>query len=113
TRSYVDGLMKLWRPELDQRIAHERRPSTVGLEIEVVEIAGGERHAIGDLAVQVIEVDHKPVRHAVGFVFAPANGASGPRVALSGDTRRSPALVEAARGADILVHEVFIHREMP
>src|SRR5690606_8216762 len=32
---------------------------------------------------------------------------------LSGDTRRSPALVEAARGADILVHEVFIHREMP
>ena len=29
TKAFVDGLMDLWRPELDQRIAHERRPSTV------------------------------------------------------------------------------------
>ncbi len=113
TRAFVDGLMRLWRPELEQRIAHERRPSTAALEIEVTEIAGGERHAVGDLAVEVVEVDHKPVRHAFGFVCTPAADGSGPRIALSGDTRRSPALIAAARGAEILVHEVFVHREMP
>lgn len=113
TRRYVGGLLDLWRSELEQRIAHERRPSTAALEVEVTEISGGERHVVGDLAVEVVEVDHKPVRHAFGFLFAPAGAALGPRIALSGDTRRCDALIAAARGADILVHEVFVHREMP
>ena len=32
---------------------------------------------------------------------------------ISGDTRRCPAVTSAARGADLLLHEVFIHRELP
>jgi ribonuclease Z len=31
---------------------------------------------------------------------------------MSGDTRPCEALIEAARGADLLLHEVFVHREM-
>ena len=116
TRAYVEGLMALWKPELDQRIAHEARPSTAALELEVTEIAGGARLEIGALAVEAVPVDHAPVRHAFGFVFRDAAGAGtggGPRIVLSGDTRRCPALIEAARGAELLVHEVFVHREMP
>jgi ribonuclease Z len=109
TKRYVEGLMALWRPELEQRIAHERRPSTAALEVEVAEIAPGRKLEFGPVSVEVVEVDHKPVRHAYGFVCS----GGGRRVAFSGDTRRSPALIEAAKGADILVHEVFIHREMP
>jgi ribonuclease Z len=59
--------------------------------------------------VRAVEVDHKPVRHAFGFVFE----ADGMKLVLSGDTRRCAALIEAAAGADLLVHEVFVHREMP
>ncbi|MDH3474561.1 MAG: MBL fold metallo-hydrolase [Rhodospirillales bacterium] len=109
TRAYVEGLMALWRPELEQRIAHERRPSTAALELEVEEIAPGRRLVFGGLAVTAVEVDHRPVRHAYGFLFE----AAGLRLALSGDTRRCPALIAAARGADLLVHEVFVHRELP
>jgi ribonuclease Z len=112
TKAYVDGLMALWRPELEQRIAHERRPSAAALEVEVTEIAGGETLRLGALSVDVVEVDHKPVRHAFGFIFRDAGG-QGSRIALSGDTRRCPALIEAARGAELLVHEVFVHRELP
>lgn len=108
TRRYVDGLMKLWQPELDQRIAHERRPSTAGLEVAVSEFGDGDRFSFGDLAVHAVEVDHAPVKHAFGFVFE----AAGRRCALSGDTRRCAALIEAARGVDLLVHEVFVHRDM-
>lgn len=108
TRSYVEGLLALWRPELEQRIAHEQRSSTAALEVEVTEIAAGEQLAFGDLAVTVIEVDHKPVRHAFGFAFE----AGGRRLVLSGDTRPCPALAQTAKGADLLVHEVFVHREM-
>lgn len=109
TRRYVEGLMALWEPELSQRIAHEKRPSTAALAPEVTEIAAGERLVIQGLDVGVVEVDHKPVRHAFGFVFQ----AAGCKLALSGDTRRCAALIAAAQGADLLVHEVFVHREMP
>jgi len=109
TRSYVDGLMELWRPELEQRMAHEQRPSTTALTVEVSEIGPGERIAFGALQVTTVEVDHHPVRHAYGFVFE----AGGARLAISGDTRTCPALIEAARGVDVLVHEVFVHREVP
>ncbi len=112
TRAYVEGLLDLWRPELAQRIAHEKRPSTAALEAEVVEIASGDTLAIGDLAVRVVPVEHRPVRHAFGFVFQDASD-EGPRIALSGDTRRCEALIEAARGVELLVHEVFVHRELP
>ena len=113
TRAYVDGLMALWRPELEQRIAHERRPSTAALEVEVTEIGPGpapcEVLTLGALRVEAFEVDHRPVRHAFGFIFETPEA----RLVLSGDTRACTAVVEAARGADLLVHEVFVHRELP
>jgi len=109
TRAYIDGLMELWLPELEQRIAHERRPSTDALEAEVTELQAGQSIPVGDVTVEVVEVDHKPVKQAFGFVLR----AAGETLAISGDTRRCDALIEAARGADVLVHEVFVHREMP
>lgn len=109
TRRYVEGLMALWEPELSLRIAHEKRPSTAALEIAVTEIAAEDDFDLGGLSVRVVPVDHKPVRHAFGFVFEEA----GQKLALSGDTRRCESLIDAAQGADLLVHEVFIHREMP
>ncbi len=108
TKRYVDDLMALWRPELEQRIAHELRPSTAALELEVEEFRDGWKTDFGDLEVEAVEVDHKPVQHAFGFVFR----AGGKALVISGDTRPCAALCLAARGADLLVHEVFIHREM-
>jgi len=101
--------MALWEPELSQRIAHEKRPSTEALKIAVTEIAADEVFDIAGLQVRVVPVDHQPVRHAFGFVFEEV----GEKLVLSGDTRRCEALIAAARGADLLVHEVFVHREMP
>jgi ribonuclease Z len=108
TQRFVDGLLALWRPELEQRIAHEKRPSTAALAVEVTEIAAGEIFALGDVTVEAVAVDHLPVKYAFGFVFA----AAGRRLVFSGDTARCPALIAAARGADVLVHECFIHGAM-
>lgn len=109
TKRYVSGLQDLWAAELKQRIAHERRPSTVGLEIEAHEITGGDRLEFGNLTVSAVDVDHQPVRHAFGFIFEDSDE----RLAISGDTTYCPALIKAAAGVDMLLHEVFIHREMP
>ncbi len=48
---------------------------------------------------------------AFGFIF----DTSSARLAISGDTTYCPALIKAAKGADVLVHEGYIHdreREM-
>ncbi len=108
TRRYVDGLMALWAPELEQRIAHEQRPSTAALDVTVHEFSDGERIQVGALDITTVEVDHKPVKHAFGFVCE----AGDKRCAISGDTRRCAALIEAARDVDLLVHEVYVHRDI-
>ena len=108
TYRYVDGLVSLWQAEMEQRIAHERRPSALALQTEVTEIRPGETVEFGAMRVRAVEVDHQPVRHAYGFVFE----SDAAKLAISGDTRPCDALVEAARDADLLLHEVFVHREM-
>ena len=108
TNRYVDALMALWRTEMEQRIAHERRPSAMALQTEVTEIDPGRGMEFGAMRVRAIEVDHKPVRHAYGYVFETGEA----KLVISGDTRPCDALAEAARGAELLLHEVFIHREM-
>jgi len=53
------------------------------------------------LRVSAFRVDHGPVDPAIGYRF----DYKGRSVVVSGDTTTSTALVAAARGADLLVHE--------
>lgn len=108
TRQYLHGLMTLWRPELEQRIAHERRPSTVALELEINEVEPGIVLRDDDLTVIAVAVRHQPVKAAYGYVFTSGRQ----KVAFSGDTAFCPELILAAKDANALVHECFIHREM-
>ena len=63
---------------------------------EVVSVDGGA-------ALTLVPVDHLPPGgEAAGCVVS----AGGARVVYSGDTRPCDALIEAARGADLLIHEV-------
>ena len=105
TERFATGLMALWQPELEQRIAHEKRPSTKALELEVAEIDEGEILALDDLHVRAIRVEHAPVPNAFGFVFETPRH----RAVFSGDTAPCEAIAKAAREADLLVHECFIH----
>ena len=108
TRGFVDATMALWREERELRIAHERRPSTTALTVEVEEIEDGWSCTRGGTTLRAVQVDHQPIPYALGFVVEQANR----KLAISGDTRYCPALIEAARGADLLLHECFVHAEM-
>lgn len=55
----------------------------------------------GDLKVTAFEVDHDPIRPAVGYRF----DWKGRSVVISGDTAMAPNLTENAKGADVLVAE--------
>ena len=106
--AHVAALEAAWEPERSQRLAFERRPNPDGFRLTVEEIAPRVPLTIGGIEVEAVPVDHRPVEPAYGFVLR----AGRLLVALSGDTRPCPALIEAARGCDLLVHEVFAHAAM-
>lgn len=57
----------------------------------------------GGLKVRAFAVDHAPVDHAYGYRIE----YRGRVVVISGDTRKSDAVIANARGADLLLHEAL------
>ena len=106
--AHARALDAAWAEERAQRLAYEARPNPEGFALEFVAIEPGQSLHFADLKVTVIEVDHRPVAPAFGFVFADGRH----RIAFSGDTRPCPALIDAAQDCDLLVHEVFAHGAM-
>lgn len=108
TKRMVDAMLAMWKPEYEQRIAHEKRPSTRALEIEVREFDEGALWDADGVTVSAVAVRHQPVKFAYGFLFQ----AEGRRLVFSGDTAYCPELIAAGKGTDVLVHECFIHGAM-
>lgn len=89
--------------DIQTRIADEGRPPLEPLisprEISVDGLVMQDENVRVTAAV----VEHPPVTPAFAYRF----DCSDRSIVISGDTRPSPALVELARGADVLVHEVM------
>jgi ribonuclease Z len=62
--------------------------------------------ADGDLVITAFEVNHEPVRPAVGYRF----DYKGRSIFISGDTSKWPNVAAGARDADVLVHEAQSQR---
>jgi len=89
--------------DIRTRIADEGRPDPAML-IRAHELrAGGEVMRDERVRVRAAVVEHPPLHPAFAYRFDSADRS----VVFSGDTRPSEALIELARGADVLVHEVM------
>jgi len=89
--------------DIRTRIADEGRADPATL-IRAHELrAGGEVMRDERVRVRAAVVEHPPLRPAFAYRFDTADRS----VVFSGDTRPSAALIELARGADVLVHEVM------
>ena len=99
TAPHVERLLALWEWDVGVRRAHMH--DREGPRVTVTEVAEGPVYEGGGLAVTAFEVEHEPVKPALGFRF----DAGGRRVVVSGDTRPCESLIRHARDADVLVHE--------
>ncbi|WP_205599554.1 MBL fold metallo-hydrolase [Sandarakinorhabdus rubra] len=94
--------LRFARVDIDTRVADEGRPDLRKL-LSVREVQPGVLLEAGGLKVTAARVEHPPLFDSFAFRFDWA----GKSVVWSGDTRPCQALVDLARGADILVQEVM------
>ncbi|MDA2912478.1 MBL fold metallo-hydrolase [Acidobacteriia bacterium AH_259_A11_L15] len=91
-----------------------------GATINVHTVEEGVVYEDEDVRVTAFAVDHRPVEPAFGYRFDLLGSGSGDEAAasssafpirsvvISGDTAPSQNLIRHARGADILIHEVYL-----
>ena len=90
--------------DVETRTVDEGRPR-LGDLVRVHEFAReGLVHEDALVRVRTARVDHAPIREAYAYRFDTADWS----VVISGDTAPAESLVQLARGADVLVHEVLL-----
>lgn len=102
-RAMSDALLKFFAEDIHIRRDLTERNAAAGGEIDAHTIQEGVVYQDEDVKVTAFLVDHGPVKPAFGYLFE----GGGRRIVISGDTRPSENLVKYARGADVLVHEVY------
>ena len=108
TREVIDGFMQALRQDIGFRIAHHgEKLHPNGIKVEVTELPGTDNPeefiAIGGVRLEAFLVDHFPVVPAFGFRAT----YEGKTVVFSGDTSKCDSLLEASKGANMLVCEAL------
>jgi len=102
-RAMTDHLLAAWAEDIRIRTTGLERERADDLAVSVHEIGPGIVYDSGGVRVTAIPVQHAEWPHAFAFrVDTPTRS-----IVLSGDTRPNEALIEAARGVDVLIHEVY------
>ena len=106
TKTLMEHLEKAYQADIDIRHKNEGEPLE-GIRTEVTEFkAPGVVWSKDGVTVTAVENDHG-VKPSFGYKVAFDRRS----VVISGDTRPVPSIIEAARGMDLLIHEVAAARE--
>jgi ribonuclease Z len=103
-RAMTDHLIAAYAEDVQVRTDGLEHETPNGYRVVVHEVAPGVVYDSAGVRVTAVAVSHGSWRYAFGYRFDTPDRV----VVVSGDTRPSAALVEAARGADVLVHEVYV-----
>jgi ribonuclease Z len=99
----IGHIMQAYREDMQNRL-HDLQPSVKqAYVVHTHEIAPGEFYRDAVVRVTAIQVPHGAWKHAYAYRF----DAPGKSIVISGDTTFSEALIAAAKGCDILVHEFY------
>jgi ribonuclease Z len=105
-RAMTSSILKAWKQDLYTRLHGSQPHVAAGYQVNAHEIKPGEVYRDDAVRVIAFAVRHGEWPHAYGYRFE----AKDRTIVISGDTSYSEALIAAARGCDILVHEVYSQR---
>ena len=108
TKKLAQAMLEFFSVDIPLRRDHTSRLPASGATINAHEIPEDTESQIvyedADVRITAFHVNHAPVVNAFGYKFE----AGGKIVVISGDTAVSENLIKHARGADVLIHEVFL-----
>ena len=107
-RRMTDRLLDAWRDDIDVRVKGLERETRAWLAVDAHEIRSGVVYDHDGVRVTAFAVRHAEWPHAFGYRF----DAVGRSITISGDAAPSETLVAAAKGSDVLVHEVYIEKRL-
>jgi ribonuclease Z len=104
TKAMTENLTKAFAEDLRIRTDDEHLPAS-GIAFAATDISPGPVYEQGGVKVTAIEVNHgDKIKPAFGYVVE----YDGKKVVLSGDTKYDERVIAAAKGADLLIHEVAV-----
>lgn len=102
-RRMTDHIIGAWAEDTVVRVIGLERNRPGGYRVDVRETTGGTVYDSAGVTITAIKVPHGEWEHAFAYRIA----ARGRTILISGDTRYSEAIVQAAADVDVLVHEVY------
>jgi len=99
----TDHLMAAYAEDVRQRLEGLEPANQSGFRLSATQISEGEVYRDEQVTVEAFAVDHGSWPAAFGFKFRTPTKT----FVISGDTAPSESLIKAARGCDILIHEVY------
>jgi ribonuclease Z len=96
-------ILRAYAEDIRLRVYGREPANDEGWRVIAHEIDVGPVYNDGNVSVEAFAVQHGSWPHSYGFKFTTPDRV----IAISGDARPSETLVEACRGVDILVHEVY------
>jgi ribonuclease BN (tRNA processing enzyme) len=103
TKAMADHIEAAWREDIAVRTNGLERGNRTGHHANVHEIKPGVIYTDGGLKITAFPMIHGAWAHPFGYRIDTPDRS----IVISGDGTPSPALVKAARGCDILLHEVY------
>jgi ribonuclease BN (tRNA processing enzyme) len=101
-RAMTDHLLAAYREDVRERLEGLEPASSTGYLVQATEIEPGIVYADENVSVEAFRVDHGSWP-AYGYKFHTPDRI----IAISGDTAPCDACLEAYRGCDVLIHEVY------
>lgn len=99
----TEHILAAYHRDIYMRLYGLEPASSDGYKVNVHVIKAGVVYRDSNVTVEAFPVSHGSWHHAFGYKFL----APDKTIVVSGDTRPCESLIEAAKGCDILIHEVY------
>ena len=102
-RAMTADILSAWKEDLDIRLHGTQPAQAAGFRVEAHDVKPGEVYRDSAVRIVAFAVDHGAWKYAYGYRLE----APDKTIVISGDTTFSEKLIAAAKGCDILIHEVY------